>query len=836
MELPENLEGLCEHYDVPWESAIEEADSEPLSLIDDGDLSENINGELCDDPHYALSNRYDDSDFISLTDTTGDKTRRFSDDIFDEIGAPGVRVVSGVLSEEPTSKYRPYQVRGHVTRHGLYEQFYRQEPVLFEGINEGNNIFLAGDVEFAEPKVPDSQKSEARAFTEWTNHWFRQIWRGPAYYQRHVGAAKIFGFYPFEIVWGVDSNGRVHPTKFAPREPSTVDRWIFSPRGDTLEAARFEISNPTSAGQQRWTDRQKKNLTYTLTARGPSLVDRRIHIANIYNRANNIEGISYIRPVIHWVKFKQVLHQIAAVTAQKYGVPMAVVKETPVDEFTGGSDQDESGFVFRKVAGQQANEAPVYQLAPGYDIELMAPGGHMPTLESLLHYADQMIAKPVKSEAGLLGKGTVGSYALAETLDNAMVRAQPGFAADALESLNWLIRDIAKWHGVTLDAYPTATWSMDGFADDSRWITDATALMGGMAMHDWPEPMRIEALKKLNLPASTFDDWTAPPPDQSGGQMFSGADLNTTDCCAATENETHLGDIICALRGTRPADLIELSDYKLRDTLTAANGNGLDAEAARKQMEQAEQRIGRRLRSVAQDHRRAFRDEVRDGEIALRRADDVMRERFMSEYETVVREEMAKVADSGKRQLLRDLGFTVSRDAELPRTDVLDNIIDDAAFDIASETFGRQQGVMRESMSEDVVAGEETGVPILEASTMALIGRGAVGQSYNIGRDDIVETIDETEEDLPRIIARRSSMLDDNVCEECRLRDFEEGNAPAVHVVGSQAYYDDMPPRHCLGKKRCRCVYVFEIPEEYEGTLAQIASAQGFGLPPGGIV
>ena len=209
-----------------------------------------------------------------------------------------------------------------------------------------------------------------------------------------------------------------------------------------------------------------------------------------------------------------------------------------------------------------------------------------------------------------------------------------------------------------------------------------------------------------------------------------------------------------------------------------------------------------------------------------------MRDRFLPQYEDVVREGVQRVSDSAKRRMLRDLGFTVARDAEMPRTEQMDDALDDVAFAVADEFYGRQEGMMQDSVANDAAASDDTGLPILEASTAALIARGSVGVAFNSGRDDIVQITQAAVPEAPRIMARRSSMLDDNVCPECKALDFEEGENPAVHVVGSQAYYDDMPPRHCDGERRCRCVYIYEIPEEYEGTLQEIADGQGFTLPP----
>ena len=848
VELPEdgNLKQLCDRYGVHYEAALDRSDHEDLRPVSPDDIADDINGvdttTLSDtsDALDTLQKKFDDHPHVSLSDTTGTQIQTFGDEgPFDEIGAPGVDVVGGVLRAEPTSKYRPYQVRGHVTRHGLYEKFYRQEPVLFEGINEGNNIFASGNIRFVDPDVPTSQSYAAEQFTAWCNNWLQQIWRGPQYYQRHVGAAKIFGFYPFEVVWGVDASARVRPVKLAPREPSTVDKWIFSSRGNELVGATFHAPNVSSgspAGTHRKRRGSKGSMRYTLTASGPALPDHRLHIPAIYSRANNIEGISLIRPVIHWVKFKQVLHQIAAVTAQKYGVPTAVITQEPIDgdAFGNAADQGDSDYIFQKVAGQQASDAPVYQLSRGYDIKLLDPGGTMPTLVDLLNYADQMIAKTTKSESGLLGQGTVGSYALSETLDNSMMRAQPGFAAEVLQPLDWMVRDIAKWHGVELDRYPRAVWEMDGFSDGSRWLEDMTKAMGGRPMWEWPDEAQKEAAKKLNLSPTLFDDFDPPEPEpqrQPAAMIDDGHDCDD-DCSHGMRWEFSEGVV--------HEDMQEDEARKFRDRLEA--------------------QVGKKLRSIAISHRDSFRDRVRDGTIDIETADALFREEYLPRYKEAVYDAFTDTSDKGKRKMLRRMGYTVPRGAEMPSTEKMKNSIESTAFAVAREIYSRQQGSLVDALAsmttttrmidqddlfDESISDEErkrrrresgissTGIslPVLATSTTSLIARGIVTEAINSGRDDIMEVANDSVPQAPTIMAMRTSMLDSNVCEKCKELDFEEGSAPAIHEVGSDAYYEDMPPAKCLGNRRCRCAYIYDIPDDYSQTLEQIAAGQGFSLP-----
>lgn len=825
MQPPRNLKHLCESMGIEWHDVDDVAPVRPVAA---GDIADSINGyQLADGTGYrAMSAAWDGQILDNLEEP----------EPFTEIGTPGTPIVGGIVRQEPTAKYGPYQVRGYAGQHSIYEEMYRQEPVLFEGINELNNVWMSGKLALDVPDVPRSQLGEAEEFVAWCNRWLGNIWRGVPYYLQHVGAARIFGFYAFEVVWQIDWKGRIYPAKFAPREPGTVDRWIMTPRADELAAVTFQTSGTTGGTPDVENGGHLAPNRYTLTATGPALFDHRVHVVNINARANNFEGISLIRPIIHWVKFKQAVAQTAAITAQKYGVPIPVIKEMPVVAgMTYNTDQAESTAVFDAIKVIQSPDGPVLQLPPGFEVEMLAAQGTMPSLNALLEYADAMIAKPLNAETSLLANATVGSYALASVLDDRILRAQPGFAAHVLQPLNWMIRDIGLYHGVDLDQWPVFRWSMDGGTDNSKWIADATAAMGGLSMADWPKEMQLEALHKLGLPPATFEGYEAPA--AAPAPMFASADVAHT-CDDSCEHAFKFGDeaqlfldmSLDALREGETSETVE--GYRLadKDILQPKDPRGMSAEAIDAEIDGIEARIGRRLNPLVVEHQKLWRENVRDGGASPRLAEQRLRDEMLPRYEAVFLEEMARANDKAKRQLLRDYGFSVSKDAVMPVRQQLRDAMALQAYARALEVFNRQQGYMMDSRVGDELGMKKDGVPKLKESTLARIAAGAAGVAYSAGRADLVEKVQETGE--ARVMAYRTSMLDKNVCEECAALDYEIGSRPAVHVAGSSAYYDDMPPNYCLGgPSRCRCAYIYEIPAELAGTLEEIASAQGFALP-----
>lgn len=816
------LDALCAKYGVP--TLQEEFDAISMSGLDgdklrplgDDDFGQTVNG-------YQLSA---DKDRAILFQSELER------DPYGEEGQPGTPIIGGLVQQEPTAKYGPYQVRGYAGFNSLYEQYYRQEPLIFEGINEGNNIFASGRIKWHCPDVPRTEQSAAEEFTEWIQSLWDSQWRGPQYLQRHLGAAKIFGFYCFEIVWKKDHRNRTGFRKFAPREPSTVDRWIVSSRGDELRGITFQVT-PTSSGTAvfKRTDERRGQSRYTLTTTGPTLTYRKALVANVFARANNFEGVSYLRPVLHWVKFKQVLAQIAAVTAQKYGVPVPVVQAEMVQ---GGEfyapDVLDINAALEAVQSIQGADGAALVMPAGINASMLSAQGAMPDIRALFEYADKMIERVLASQAAGLASNTIGSYAQASVQDNRFLRAQPGFAAEVLQPFEWLIRDIAYFNGVELSAYPEAQWVMDGFDDASRWIADVTTAMGGAPMWEWPDEMKAQALFKLDLDPTTFDDFDPPArPVQAPGAVFSPpkggktVDLKSHECGeGCTHGRPEWLRILSAMAPSGEPVI------ELQSTIDPKDPRGMDAEAVKKQLDTFAERIGRKISPIVTEMQTLWRERVRDGAFDALLVEDEMRAFFRPRLERVFFDESMRVSDEAKKQLLRDYGFTVSRDAEMPVRDRMGSVMRASARSAAAEVFNRQYGYMLDSLTEGVQRDDTTGVPRLKTSTLAGVAKGLTNRAYAIGRDDLIEAVQEVG-DGPKIQAYRTSMLDRDVCPVCRELDFEEGGP--VHVAGSGAYYTDMPPNRCEGGDNCRCAYIYTIPDSYQGTLEAIAAGEGFSLP-----
>ena len=119
-----------------------------------------------------------------------------------------------------------------------------------------------------------------------------------------------------------------------------------------------------------------------------------------------------------------------------------------------------------------------------------------------------------------------------------------------------------------------------------------------------------------------------------------------------------------------------------------------------------------------------------------------------------------------------------------------------------------QQGLS----GDDLVDAVKDGLRELSDKWVDDKGRGAATESFNLGRN--LEA--QRQEDLVEV-AVRSEVLDEETCAPCRKLDFEQSEIE--YVVGTDKYFEDMPPNGCLGRQRCRGFYIFRrVPAEEVST------------------
>ncbi len=109
-----------------------------------------------------------------------------------------------------------------------------------------------------------------------------------------------------------------------------------------------------------------------------------------------------------------------------------------------------------------------------------------------------------------------------------------------------------------------------------------------------------------------------------------------------------------------------------------------------------------------------------------------------------------------------------------------------------------QRGLTGDELARAVM----DGLLALSDSPTEDAGSKAVNEANSLGRnleaDHQVELID---------IVVRTAILDEATCKVCIRLDFPTSRIE--YVFGSPEYFEDMPPNHCEGQERCRCLYIY---------------------------
>lgn len=160
-----------------------------------------------------------------------------------------------------------------------------------------------------------------------------------------------------------------------------------------------------------------------------------------------------------------------------------------------------------------------------------------------------------------------------------------------------------------------------------------------------------------------------------------------------------------------------------------------------------------------------------------------------------------------QRQTLGEFGYRIGQERELPAKKVAS--IEALASKIGEDTFNRESGLMRDERINQLRGIPRVSVPLLSQTTLERIAANATSTVVAEARDSVIEEIvRRTGVENPRITVVRSAVLDRNTCGECNRLDGER------YLYGSDTYYEDMPPNWCEGENMCRCVYIYEVPED----------------------
>jgi hypothetical protein len=535
---------------------------------------------------------------------------------------------------------------------------------------------------------------------------------------------------------------------------------------------------------------------------------------------------------------KQLLMQIAAVMAEKYGVPLAVVFEDPSwSDGTVVSDEDEEDIdaVYESIRNMRAVDANAMSLPGGIDIKYVAPGQVMPSFDELIKYCDQMIAMPFSNEGSLLGlQSAVGSYALGEVKERDAMRSAPYYARRIAAPLNRVIQVLAKSQLGELARYPRLTWRMDGMQDASAWIQDAMGVFQG-PVTDWPEAAQAVALEKLGLPPDTFvvpegEAEIEQTTDQQliykitnamGAGLIARTPENIRQVHAFLNlpepSDEQIAELLAAMPGEQAAPVANAehehgSGCSCCGPVDNAEAGGtliecaeFDAEAGAEIMDRAEQQLAARFKSLGRELQTRWKVLIRDNETPADVLADreTIRTEFLPRYQEAVLEAVEAIGEKAGKQLLSEIG--IEGDAPFAMTRELDLL----TASVSEEALNRSLGVATDAQVDQERGDKRRSVPVLAAGTLALIASRVVSSAFNAARGQLIESLRERFANRTgrtmRVWAERSSVLDERTCGTCKRLDGKRV------LVGSREYRNLLPPNKCEGRHRCRCVMRYSV-------------------------
>ncbi len=391
--------------------------------------------------HTQLFARYSDVMLQSPDRAVGPPGRVDDADaheIDEAIGITGTRVRHGRIYEEPSTRYRPHQVRGRNSRPGVYDELPRQSPIVFRHLRE----LMAVLKRRVEIKLVIDQDADpvSAALAERADEAVKGISSG---YDRRLSdlyTAIQYGFTPVELLWDRSRDG-IWLDDMLYRKQGTVDRWAFSEHDNM--AGIFHQASQSTGGLKRW-----------FAPSDPTDPRRyRAEVATVGQVGSNVEGLPPTRPVVHYVRSHQLLMQIYPIAYQRHGMPVPIVEDDPASyspdtKLKTPSDTEVADFM-ADLDRLRAQEAPSLRVPPGLKVEWMTPTNELPDPRPIVEWLATMISMPFLAEGTILGQGSVGSYGLGEVSDERWTRQVEDYGQDICEMFTRIAHAMIEWNGGT---------------------------------------------------------------------------------------------------------------------------------------------------------------------------------------------------------------------------------------------------------------------------------------------------------------------------------------------------------------------------------------------------
>lgn len=331
---------------------------------------------------------------------------------FGEYGDSGTARQGGTIS----GYERNSRLRGVRRWADLAEEMLAVDPKLAQAEDTIRRTLLTAEWYFdpgRSAKAPGPAGDRARRIADLFNKqwgfdggtsWMTEPWEDQL--SRMLRYVAI-GFRYSEEVYGV-RDGSVYLSRYADREPSAHNRWIWSEDGTTWVGVEQTPPSPF------WDPRRRRDLAYFIPA-------AKLVLLSFARTGQNLEGRGALRPCWQWYSYKQHALDLLAIGAERWAIPTPHLKFDRQAAADAGYSPSEIDAAFTdaktSAARYMAGEEAWLSSSVGIDFDTFGAGQFDPAgLLRTIDHANQEMMSALGQGHQELGFSEVGSRSLGTVL------------------------------------------------------------------------------------------------------------------------------------------------------------------------------------------------------------------------------------------------------------------------------------------------------------------------------------------------------------------------------------------------------------------------------------
>jgi len=397
-----------------------------------------------------------------------------------EYGVTGTSAYDGFITDD----YKPNLEGENGVK--TYEQMRRGDAQVYAALQAVKLPILAADWYVETSKKEDSVLAKEQAdFLEKnleTLNLQKQLTR--------LLTALDFGFKYIEIVYGLNEDGQVYWKRFGDRLQKAHFSWLTKDGKPGVQQQAYTSNIDLETGQRLGV----ANHTF-------SIPREKLLIFSFQQEGNNLYGISLLRPAYkHWY-FKENLYKIAAISAERYGVGVPLIK---VPSEFNTKDMEKAQEIGRNL---KSNERSYIAAPKEWEFDILSPKGDSKagSIKELIDHHDHKILMAVLAPFLDLGSKETGSFALSKDQQSFFVLGLENIARQIANIINEKVRELILINWPTTRDFPKLCFSGIGNIDFAEYSQALSTLASAQLVELTPETKKY-VHKIFNLPAPAEQD------------------------------------------------------------------------------------------------------------------------------------------------------------------------------------------------------------------------------------------------------------------------------------------------------------------------------------------